>query len=152
MKVPSISNGADAIGKTRPTTFNKEATRSSPVTGSSSRSHSAASNRLPTGWPSSHCPEVKRYCIISAQLLPQSSSAHNAANAIRKSPGGSIGNSSRKRPLEPPLSATVTIAVMSEVIRRSAPRVAAKPCPPPRATTRGCTIRVPYLDALLLHQ
>ncbi|CAB5158392.1 unannotated protein [freshwater metagenome] len=46
---------------------------------------------------------------------------------MRKSPGGKIGNSSRKRPLDPPLSATVTIAVISEVNWRSADNVAAKP-------------------------
>jgi hypothetical protein len=38
-----------------------------------------------------------------------------------------IANSSRKRPLDPPLSATVTIAVISEVIPRKADNVAAKP-------------------------
>ena len=48
-----------------------------------------------------------------------------------------MGNSSRNRPLEPPLSATVTIAVSSWVIWRSAVNVADKPCPPPSATTLG---------------
>ena len=51
-----------------------------------------------------------------------------------------IGNSSRSLPLEPPLSATVTTAVISDVIERSAVRVAKRPCPPPRATTRGDAI------------
>ena len=49
--------------------------------------------------------------MISAQLLPHSSSAHNAASAIRRSPGGKELNSERNRPEEPPLSATVTTAV-----------------------------------------
>ena len=78
---------------------------------------------------------VKRYCIISAHPLPHSSSAQRAESAIRKSPGGKIGNSARNRPLDPPLSATVTIAVMFFVIERSAVSVAASPCPPPSATT-----------------
>ena len=73
--------------------------------------------------------------MISAQLRPHSSSLQSAASAIRKSPGGKIGNSSRSLPLEPPLSATVTIAVIFEVKLRSAVRVAANPCPPPSATT-----------------
>ena len=46
-----------------------------------------------------------------------------------------MGNSCRRRPLEPPLSATVTIAVISEVIFLTADSVAAKPCPPPKQTT-----------------
>ncbi|CAB4997792.1 unannotated protein [freshwater metagenome] len=75
--------------------------------------------------------------MISAQLLPHSSSLQSAASAIRKSPGGKMGNSSRSRPLDPPLSATVTIAVISLVTLRSAASVAAKPCPPPSATTFG---------------
>ena len=75
--------------------------------------------------------------MISAQLLPHSSSEQSAASAIRRSPGGNIGNSSRNLPLDPPLSATVTIAVICEVIARSDVNVAKRPCPPPSATTRG---------------
>ena len=56
---------------------------------------------------------------------------------MRRSPGGIIENSSRKRPLDPPLSATVTMAVIFVVTPRSADNVAAKPWPPPSATTRG---------------
>ncbi len=63
---------------------------------------------------------------------PSSSSPHSAARAIRRSPGGSTPNSSRSRPDEPPLSATVTIAVTSSVTRRSADSDAARPCPPPK--------------------
>ena len=73
--------------------------------------------------------------MISAQLRPHSSSLHRAANAIRKSPGGKIGNSCLSLPLDPPLSATVTIAVIFVVKLRRAVRVAAKPWPPPSATT-----------------
>ena len=46
-----------------------------------------------------------------------------------------MGNSSRNRPDDPPLSATVTIAVISCVTWRNAVSVAAKPWPPPKATT-----------------
>lgn len=81
-------------------------------------------------------------------MRPQSSSAHNAVNAIRRSPGGKIGNSSRNRPLDPPLSATVTIAVISWVIWRNAARVAAKPWPPPSATTLDKLIHDQHLDEL----
>jgi len=55
---------------------------------------------------------------------------------MRRSPGGGVPNSSRRRPLEPPSSATVTMAVMSSVTRRSADSEAARPWPPPSATTR----------------
>src|SRR5262249_13754513 len=54
---------------------------------------------------------------------------------IRRSPGGSTPNSWRSRPDDPPLSATVTIAVTSSVTRRRADKDAARPCPPPNATT-----------------
>ncbi len=46
-----------------------------------------------------------------------------------------MGNSRRSRPLDPPLSATVTIAVIDGVIFRRDANVAANPWPPPRATT-----------------
>ena len=126
-KVASISSACAAIGSTRPTTFNSAPTRSRPATVSSSRSQSAARRRFPTAWPLSSPVLVKRYCMICAQLRPHSSSLHSAASAILKSPGGMMENSSRNLPLDPPLSATVTIAVISVVNCRSAVRVAANP-------------------------
>ena len=144
--VASISRGSAAIGNTLPTTFRRAPTRSRPATVSSSRSQRAASKRLPTACPLRGPSLVKRYCIICAQLRPHSSSLHKAASAMRKSPGGSIGNSSRSRPLEPPLSATVTIAVISEVRLRSAVKVAANPCPPPRATTFLLNLFASYIS------
>ncbi|CAB4888876.1 unannotated protein [freshwater metagenome] len=60
-------------------------------------------------------------------MRPHASSAQRAAKAIRRSPGGMIGNSSRNRPLDPPLSATVTTAVISRVTDLNAVSVAAKP-------------------------
>ena len=89
--------------------------------------------------------------MISAQRRPHSSSLHRAASAIRKSPGGSELNSSRSRPLEPPLSATVTMAVISVVIVRSARSVAAKPWPPPKETT-FLSINVLFLDRDVSHE
>src|SRR5262249_17561040 len=78
-----------------------------------------------------------RCCTTRDQVVPQSSSPHSAASAIRRSPGGSTPNSRRSRPEDPPSSATVTIAVTSCVTLRSADSDAASPCPPPSATTRG---------------
>ena len=135
LNVPSISRGTAAIGSTRPMTFKSWPTRSKPTTGSSFSFHKDARRRLPIAWPLSEPSLSNRCCIMLAHVRPHSSSAHKAANAIRKSPGGRIGNSSRKRPLDPPLSATVTIAVISFVNCRSADNVAAKPWPPPSATT-----------------
>src|SRR5712691_462999 len=60
---------------------------------------------------------------------------------MRRSPGGSTPYSRRSRPLEPPSSATVTIAVRSRVTRRNADNDANRPCPPPRATTWRLTGR-----------
>ena len=108
-------------------------------------SHRAVSSKLPSAWPSNSPLEVKRYCIISAQLLPHSSSAQRAARAILKSPGGSELNSLLNLPLDPPLSATVTIAVNSFVIFLKADKVAARPWPPPSATTLGL-LNAPYLN------
>src|ERR1035437_71298 len=46
-------------------------------------------------------------------------------------------------PLDPPSSATVTTAVIWSVSSRSAVSEAARPCPPPRATTTGLLTRGP---------
>src|SRR5699024_11188378 len=62
-----------------------------------------------------------------------SSSGLRADSAIRRSPGGMISSSRRKRPEEPPASATVT---MAEILVGSHCRAASKgwnrPCPAPR--------------------
>jgi len=49
-------------------------------------------------------------------------------------------SSSRSRPDEPPSSATDTMAVTRSVYVRTARRVAARPCPPPMATTGAGTV------------
>ena len=135
LKVPSISSGCRDIGSTRPTIRSNFPTWATPATGSPSLSQSAMSKRLPSGCPSSGPSVVNLYCKSSAQPRPQSSSLQSAANAMRRSPGGINENSSRSLPLDPPLSATVTIAVSSLVKPRIALRVTAKPCPPPKETT-----------------
>src|SRR6476619_6975607 len=78
-----------------------------------------------------------RCCSTRAHVLPQASSPQSADRACRRSPGGRQPNSLRSRPDEPPSSATVPIAVRSSTTRRRADRLAASPCPPPKATTRG---------------
>ena len=75
--------------------------------------------------------------------LPLSSGRLSAVSAIRRSPGGTMpGTSRRSRPEDPPSSATVTTAVMSTSNRTSALSMTCRPCPPPRATTRGRRLSV----------
>ena len=52
-----------------------------------------------------------RCCRMVAHKRPYGLSDANAANAIRRSPGGTTSSSLRSRPEEPPSSATVTMAV-----------------------------------------
>lgn len=133
------SSGTADIGSTRPCAPSSRPTHSRAATSSLSCSHSATISRLPTAWPCRSPLLTKRCWITLAQVLPHSSSPHRAASALRRSPGGSTPISVRSLPLEPPSSATVTTAVRSPVIRRSAASEAASPWPPPRATTFGGT-------------
>ena len=73
----------------------------------------------------------------SSRSRPTRRRARAPTSAIRRSPGGSWPSSARSRPLEPPSSATVTTAVSREVTWRSACSEAARPWPPPSATTRA---------------
>jgi len=59
-----------------------------------------------------------------AHSLPCGLSDANAANAIRRSPGGTTSSSLRSRPDDPPSSATVTTAVTCGVSLRAADSVA----------------------------
>src|ERR1035437_8119104 len=68
------------------------------------------------------------------QGVPPASAPHGAARAPRRPPGGSPRKPRPGRPLAPPSSATVTIAVRSPVTPRSALSEAASPCPPPSST------------------
>src|SRR5215472_3494535 len=133
------SSGTEAIGRTRPCAPSSRPTQSSPCTVSPSSSHSATISRFPTAWPPSSPAPVNLCWTTLLQVVPQESSPHSAASAIRRSPGGGTPNSLRSLPLEPPSSATVTIAVRSRVSRRNAVSEAYRPCPPPRATTRRRT-------------
>src|SRR5215510_50848 len=92
---------------------------------------------LPTACPPRPERPVNRCCTTRLQVVPQASSPHRAASAIRRSPGWSTPKSRRSTPLDPPSSATVTMAVSWRVTRRSADREANSPWPPPSATTRG---------------
>src|SRR4029077_6098364 len=109
-------------------------TQSRPATVSPSSSHSATMSRLPTECPARSQSPPNLCCTTLLQVVPHSSPPHSAPSAIRRSPGGRTPKSRRSRPLDPPSSATVTIAVRSSVTRRRAASEAASPCPPPSAT------------------
>ena len=122
---------------------------SSAATGSPSTWVRPTSTMLPTGCPVSAPSPENRCWNVVAHSCPSASGPARAANAMRRSPGGTIpGTSRRNRPDEPPSSATVTTAVMSASSRPSAESMACKPWPPPRATTRGrAGVRTPSLDS-----
>src|SRR5262249_20397741 len=105
---------------------------------------------LPTACPPSAEPPVNRCCTTRLQVVPQASSPHRAASAIRRSPGGSTPKSRRSMPLDPPLSATVTIAVSWRGPRRPADREGDSPGPPPAAATRGFSGRTAGTTPVLL--
>src|SRR5579864_8319284 len=106
----------------------------------------AARNKLPKLCPSRSPGLEKRNC---KSLERKFSSSESATRQLRTSPGGSMPNSRRRRPLDPPSSLTVTSAVRSEMkgpsgaispVRtvyclRPLSRVE-RPVPPPMATTR----------------
>ncbi len=136
------STGSRATGSTRPCASNSAATQSSPTTASPVSSQSAEISRLPTACPASSPSPTNRCCSTRDQVRPQVSSPHNAASAIRRSPGGINPNSRRMRPDDPPSSETPTTAVSESVTRRSARSEAARPCPPPSATTDGPVVQL----------
>src|SRR5580658_3813577 len=114
------SSGTDDIGSTRPCAPSSRPTQSRPCTVSPSNSQSAMISRLPPACPPSSPFPVNLCCTTLLQVVPQESSPQSAASAIRRSPGGSTPYSRLSLPLEPPSSATVTMAVRSRVTRRSA--------------------------------
>ena len=93
---------------------------------------SAVMKRLPNEWPLSSEPSLSnRY----AKSLPTVDSAsESATRQLRISPGAGISNSLRIRPVEPPSSATVTIAVIPASTLRRPRRSVESPVPPPIAT------------------
>jgi hypothetical protein len=72
-----------------------------------------------------------------APLCPHGVSSHSAASAIRRSPGGRTLNSSPQPPARSPVVGDSDDGRDPSVTRRSAASDAARPCPPPRATTLG---------------
>ena len=61
----------------------------------------------------------------------------SAARQFRMSPTAAIPSSWRRRPLDPPSSATDTMAVMFAECSFRPRRSVERPVPPPIATTRG---------------
>src|SRR5215469_422258 len=118
------------------------------------RDVNAARNRLPKLCPSRPDPLSKR-CRKSFDS--RASSSLRATMQFRMSPGGSMLNSFRSRPEEPPSSLTVTTAERSQItgpaaaVDRISAGVATKrfrpfssverPVPPPIATTRKSRVR-----------
>src|SRR5215471_600566 len=110
---------------------------------------SAARNRLPKLWPSNPDPFSN---LCRNNLASKASSSLSATMQLRISPGGSILNSFRSLPLDPPSSLTVTTAQRSRIDRGagfvvgvsagegtnflSPLRRVESPVPPPIATTR----------------
>ena len=94
----------------------------------------AMMKRLPKEWPPSEPSPVKR--CWKSWVISGSVSAR-AVRHWRKSPGGSTRYSARRRPLEPPSSATVTMATMLPVYFLIPRSSVLSPVPPPSATTRG---------------
>ena len=138
---PSMVSGMLDMGRTSPRAPSRAPAHFRPATVSPSSSQRVTISRLPMAWssrePPRPLPGSKRCCMTSRQVRPQSVSSHRADSAIRRSPGGRTPYSSRRRPEDPPSSATVTMAVSSEVSSRRADSEADSPCPPPRATTDG---------------
>ena len=121
-------------GSTRPRTLStcvasRTACSKSPVT-----SESAAMKRLPKLCPCRPPPSGNRY--LKSWLIIDSSSA-SATRQLRRSPGGGMPMSRRSRPELPPSSAMVTTAVRLLVCDLRPRSRAARPLPPPTATTRG---------------
>ncbi|SHT61751.1 Uncharacterised protein [Mycobacteroides abscessus subsp. abscessus] len=112
------------MGNTRPVMPSMRPISSRAVTGSASMSVRPARIRLPIGCPARPPLPPNRCCMAVAHIRPRGLSEASAANAIRRSPGGTIPSSERMRPEEPPSSDTVTTAVMSWVSRRAADSVA----------------------------
>ena len=91
--------------------------------------------KFPKGCPPKKVSFWKRYWKTSSI---KGSTSLKAAMTFLKSPGGRQENSFRKTPLLPPLSATVTMVVISTG-RCFNPRSKTEiPLPPPNTTILGC--------------
>src|SRR3989344_5499398 len=104
----------------------------------------ATKNKLPKLCPLSPSPFSNRCRNKERNACPTSLSSARATSAIRKSPTGRYPNSSRRRPVLPPLSATVTTAVMSKSSGGyflSPDKTVYVPVPPPITTIFFCFLR-----------
>src|ERR1019366_8277161 len=92
----------------------------------------------------------------------RASSSERATMQLRTSPGGSMLNSLRRRPLDPPSSLTVTtphnsrmvgwpeVAAAGDMTYRFSPFSSVeRPVPPPIATTRSSGPALPVSDELV---
>src|SRR3989344_5159247 len=95
---------------------------------------SASKKRLPKLWSCSVPPLLKRYSKSSRNIAACFSSA-SARSPRRTSPGGSMPNSSRRTPAEPPESNEVKTAVISSGNSLSPRKSVYPPLPPPIRTT-----------------
>ena len=124
---PDPSRRAATPSSSRCPRRDRRTTRSSRrAAGCRARGRAARPRRTGTPWPAPR---------------PSPGSA-SATRHLRRSPGAGWSPSAREPPVDPPLSATDTTAVTSVVIRRSAASDAARPWPPPIATTAGTAATV----------
>ena len=94
----------------------------------------AARKRFPRLCPASSPSPPKRYWKICSSTVSLSA---RATRQFRRSPGAMIPISSRSLPEEPPSSATVTMAVILDVLFFIPRSSMDSPWPPPMATTRS---------------
>ena len=121
-------------GITRPRTFKIWLVALRPASIPPSASAMAAIKRLPKQCPAKGESPLKRYCITRS--IKGSRSAR-AVRQLRKSPGGMMPSSLRKRPEEPPSSAEVTTAVQLLVMYFMPRSSVERPVPPPTTVIAG---------------
>jgi len=106
------SMGSREEGRIRPRTARTRPASRRPLSKSPVMPVMAAMNRFPKEWPSRLVPRPKRYWNRFAM---SGSASARAAMQSRRSPGGGRPSSCLRTPLDPPSSATVTIAVIWSV-------------------------------------
>ena len=124
-------------GRTRPRERSSSPAVASAFGNEPSISARAAMTRLPSACPARPSPCGKRYENTRARDEP--GSADIATRQLRASPGGSIPSSRRRWPLDPPSSAIVTTAVVSNPMSSRLKSTLGSPVPPPTATARGAS-------------
>ena len=121
-------------GITLPRTFKIWLVAARPASMLPSASAMAAIKRLPKLCPARGEPSLKRNCIMRSISGSRSASA---TRQLRKSPGGIMPISLRRRPDEPPSSATVTTALQLLVIYFMPRKRVESPVPPPITVMAG---------------